>query len=190
MPTFVQQQAVFMRGPDDGWTHDERVDYFSPVIWLDEFSAFYQDAGTTPADAVGEVVGQWTDRSGNDLHASSAGGNRPPLASFDGVLIPDFDGTNHRFAIANDALWANLTAWTILTRIIADTAGGGSNGYLWDQAGTSSDYDMRFQGSLDSLRIRVDSNSTNGEFVTTNGVSAGVEAWLWATFDNTPSFAI
>lgn len=184
MPTITQQRAVYNRQPASPLSYDDRVNQFSPVIWLDEFSDFYQDAGTTPADAAGEVVGQWTDRSGNDLHGTASAGNRPPLASSGGVLVPDFDGTNHRFTIANDALWAELTTWTILMRISAASAGGGDNGYLWDMAGTNSDYDMRFEGSLDSLRIRVDSNSTKGEFVTTSGVSADTDTWLWATFDN------
>ena len=182
MPTSVQSRAVYMKRPDTSGLYDERVDFFNPVIWLDELSAFYQDAGITPADAAGEVVGQWTDRSGNAFHANASGGNRPPLVSVGGVLLPDFDGTGHRLLITNNAAFADLEALTILMRVIVDTTGGGGEGYFWDYAGTSG-YDMRFDSSLAALRLSVDGTS-DATILTTEGVTAGVEAWLWATFDN------
>lgn len=183
MATPTQQRAVYNQQLASTLSYDERVDIFNPVIWLDEFSSIYQDdAGTTPADAVGEAVGRWSDRSGNGFHATSSLTARPVLASSGGVLVPDFDGSNDHLVIANNAAFADLEAWTVAVRVSAASAGGGNDGYFWLYTGVA--YGAQFSNNLGALSCFVDGAPTNAITTTSEGVSADVDSWLFFTFNN------
>lgn len=180
MPTTTQQRAVYNRQPAN--RYDFRVSFFNPTIWLDEFSDFFQDsAGTIPADAVGEVVGRWSDRSGNGFHATSSLTNRPVLASSGGALIPDFDGSDDHLVIANDAAFAELEAWTVAIRVAADDPGS-DDAFFWLYEGVS--YGAWLNNGIDGLQMTVDGDSSNASTTIASGLSEGADTWLFMTFDN------
>lgn len=181
MPTTTQQRAVYNRHPTS--LYDFRVSFFNPTIWLDEFSDFFQDsAGTTPATAASDPVGRWSDRSGNDFHATSSNANRPVLASSGGVLVPDMDGTDDHLVIANDAGFAQLEVWTIAMRLNPDSTAAQR---LWGYEGALVPYRCSM-GSNGSLIIQVDGATTDASAGTLAGTAPtpGVDSWLFCTFDN------
>jgi hypothetical protein len=53
--------------------------YVAAVLWLKADAGVFTDAGTTPATADGDAIGQWNDQSGNSNHFSQTLTKRPLL---------------------------------------------------------------------------------------------------------------
>ena len=70
------------------------------ALWLDgaDSSTLFTDAGVTPVNKSGDLVYQWSDKSGNNRHATQAtSGNRPtwtpPASGQNGLGVITFDGS-------------------------------------------------------------------------------------------------
>ena len=71
------------------------------ALWLDgaDSSTLFTDAGVTPVNVSGDLVYQWSDKSGNNRHATQAtSGNRPtwlpPASGQNGFGVVGFNGTS------------------------------------------------------------------------------------------------
>ena len=78
------------------------------LVLLDSSDAatlFQDDAGATPSVADADPVGRWSDKSGNNFHATKAS-NRPglKLAIQNGLNVVRFDGANDSLVFSGSAL--------------------------------------------------------------------------------------
>lgn len=76
------------------------------LIWLDSSDAatvWQNSNGTTPAAADGDPVGRWSDKSGNNRHATQADGTKKPsirLSVKNGKNAIQYDGVNDTLALS------------------------------------------------------------------------------------------
>ena len=80
------------------------------ALWLDgaDSSTLFTDAGVTPVNKSGDLVYQWSDKSGNNRHATQAtSGNRPtwvpPASGQNGFGVVGFNGATTFLSIADTA---------------------------------------------------------------------------------------
>lgn len=89
------------------------------ALWLDgaDSSTLFTDAGVTPVNKSGDLVYQWSDKSGNNRHATQAtSGNRPtwvpPASGQNGFGVLSFNGSQY-IKIPSPATWARSNPTTI-----------------------------------------------------------------------------
>lgn len=75
------------------------------ALWLDgaDSSTIFKDAGVTPVSVAGDLIYQWSDKSGNNRHATQAtSSNRPtwvpPASGQNGFGALSFNGTTNQLA--------------------------------------------------------------------------------------------
>lgn len=144
----------------------------APLIWLKDTGYFQDSAGTTPANN-GDVVGRWTDQSGNGNHVTQAGAaGVKPLRIDSGQnsrTVVRWDGTD-------DVLTSAAVNWTEpLTIFLAAKRTLEANAVPFDISNGSSPfaqcYDMT--GPNRNIMFRTGNGPTSTEW--TDGTFAIVE---------------
>lgn len=87
------------------------------ALWLDgaDSSTLFTDAGVTPVTKSGDLIYQWSDKSGNNRHATQAtSGNRPtwvpPASGQNGFGVIGFNRANSQWLLCQNA---SVTVGTI-----------------------------------------------------------------------------
>ena len=90
--------------PASGYNPYTTLPVSGAALWLDgaDSSTLFTDAGVTPVNVSGDLVYQWSDKSGNNRHATQAtSGNRPtwipPASGQNGFGAIAFNGTSQFF---------------------------------------------------------------------------------------------
>lgn len=103
-----------------------------------------QDDGTTPVTEEFEVIGKWTDLSGNNRHATETNGSKKPTAvALNGRLCPWWDNSDDLLSLAASLSDGSLSTIFLVTNM--DSFEGGTGG-VWF-AGNGSTYMAGFDSS-------------------------------------------
>lgn len=88
--------------------------FITTALWLDA-------ADSAMVSVSGSDVLQWSDKSGNSRHATSASGTRPTqlLANKNGLNALDFNGTNQFFSLVSFPITENFSYFIVFERFAA-----------------------------------------------------------------------